>query len=1204
MKDMITIESGFQYSINISYDLYSDDKLRSFIPTRSALKLLEEILLSTNVSSTERARILIGAYGKGKSHIVLMILSILMKRDQSLFERTMPKIEKDPRLLQLVQNYYESDNKILPVIITGSNTSLTQAFLMALQRTLVESDLEDAMPDTNYEAAAAVITRWKEDYPDTYKKFKKELGVSVSSFIKRLEDYDITAYETFERIYPALTAGSVFNPFLGFDVVDLYESVAKSLKSKGYSGIYIVYDEFSKYLEANITNASVSDTKTLQDLAEKCNRSGALQMHLMLISHKEIANYIDKLPKQKVDGWRGISERIKHIHLNNNFSQTYEIIASVIKKSKTKWSKFCKSHSQDFSDLARLYESHMMFSDSQDEFDTTIYGCYPLHPVSTFILPRLSERVAQNERTLFTFLSADGISTLPTYLKTFDESDFDLVTPDLIYDYFEPLFKKEDYIGTVHNIYVLTTKILFQLPESGLESKIVKTLSLIYILEQFERLKPTKEEIVRIYSGSYDVDEIENAIRELINEDYVVYLKRSNGYLRLKETSGVDIQTEIHDFIERYNDRIDIKDILNTSNFDNYMYPSRYNDERKMTRYFSFEFIDANEVSEDVNWDKKSEYIKSDGVIYGIIPNANTNIKQLTSIIKRTSKGRQRHIFVIPTQHTDITNDAKEYYAVSCLKENAVDDPILFDEYEVVFDDLSEIIKGFVNTFTHPENGVAIYVNDGHIKNIYRKSELTELISDICDAVYSETPVINNESVNKNDITSMSANSRNKIVGALLRREIEHNLGFAGNGQEVSIMRSTLIRTGVLIDGEGDDDISINLNPDDENMSNMLNKIKSFIKSSRERGKLTFNELYNILQSPEYHIGLRIGVIPIYIAAVMHEYRKEVILYDRYEQISLNADALIQINAAPADYFIEYINWSPEKEEYISKLSILFDEFTMDAERNNNVYDYAANALKRWYMALPKYSKESRVLPTGEEIDSSSLEMIKSLRQNISGSDLLFKRIPKAFGYDEFVPTVLKNITETKELYDDLLSQLKEYLNEKVKELFSAKKDETLLKKQSLKSVMKDWTDSLEQETFEHLFPDGTNRFLEAVMGITNDDYAFIQRAAKLATDLRIEDWDYATIEKFIQTINQYKESAEQYHNQNAAEAIDVSSNYQITFSDEEGNNTTKRFDKVEISSRGKLLYNQITSSLDAMGHSITEQEKRQIIMDILKKLC
>ena len=46
MRDMISVASGFQYSVNIGYDLGCDDKLRNFIPTKSALSLLEEILLS------------------------------------------------------------------------------------------------------------------------------------------------------------------------------------------------------------------------------------------------------------------------------------------------------------------------------------------------------------------------------------------------------------------------------------------------------------------------------------------------------------------------------------------------------------------------------------------------------------------------------------------------------------------------------------------------------------------------------------------------------------------------------------------------------------------------------------------------------------------------------------------------------------------------------------------------------------------------------------------------------------------------------------------------------------------------------------------------------------------------------------------------------------------------------------------------------
>lgn len=349
MSKMISVASGFQYSVNIGYDLNNDDKLKNFIPTRSALTLLEDILLSTDPASTDRARVLIGAYGKGKSHIVLTILAILMKRDLGLFKKMIPKLKENPKLYQCIVNYYDSENKILPIIITGSNTSLPQAFLLALQRTLSLNGLLNVMPETNYKAAVQVIKRWEKEFEETYKNLKKAIDIPIKKFIEELQNYSIEAYEKFEKIYPTLTAGSVFNPFLGFDVVDLYEEAVRGLKTKGYTGIYVIYDEFSKFLEANITEALVSDTKMLQDFAEKCNRSSELQMHLMLISHKEIANYIDKLPKQKVDGWRGVSDRFKHIHLNNNFTQTYEIITSAIQKKATLW------NSLIFSKLEALY---------------------------------------------------------------------------------------------------------------------------------------------------------------------------------------------------------------------------------------------------------------------------------------------------------------------------------------------------------------------------------------------------------------------------------------------------------------------------------------------------------------------------------------------------------------------------------------------------------------------------------------------------------------------------------------------------------------------------------------------------------------------------------------------------------------------------------------------------------------------------------
>ena len=122
---------------------------------------MEEIILSTNLNSTDRARVLIGAYGKGKSHIILTILAMLMKKDLSRFEKLLPKLKENDKLYQAVLNYYKSNNKILPVVITGSNTSIPQAFLLALQRTLAMNNMLDVMPETNYQAACRVIERWK-----------------------------------------------------------------------------------------------------------------------------------------------------------------------------------------------------------------------------------------------------------------------------------------------------------------------------------------------------------------------------------------------------------------------------------------------------------------------------------------------------------------------------------------------------------------------------------------------------------------------------------------------------------------------------------------------------------------------------------------------------------------------------------------------------------------------------------------------------------------------------------------------------------------------------------------------------------------------------------------------------------------------------------------------------------------------------------
>ena len=151
--------------------------------------------------------------------------------------------------------------------------------------------------------------------------------------------------------------------------------------------------------------------------------------------------------------------------------------------------------------------------------------------------------------------------------------------------------------------------------------------------------------------------------------------------------------------------------------------------------------------------------------------------------------------------------------------------------------------------------------------------------------------------------------------------------------------------------------------------------------------------------------------------------------------------------------------------------------------------------------------------------------------------------------------------------------------------------------------AVKEWCDRLDPKSFEQLFSDGTDRFLQHLKNATNDEDVFITRLAKLATGLRVEDWDSKSAKLYSDALARYMKTAKDFHGYVVADTINETSNYQVTFVDEGGNSTTRRFDKIEVSARGKLLFNQITASLEAMGYSISEQEKRQILMEVLKKL-
>ncbi len=1197
----ITVAKGFQTSVNIAFDIHNDEKIKNFIPTMSAIEIFEDILYSVSSTNSHRARLLVGAYGRGKSHIVLVMLSLLLKKDNELFKRLLKRIKSlNPTLHEYVLSYLNSEKKLLPIIVSGNSSSLTQSFLNALQQTLKNEELDDLMPNTNFIAAVKTIEKWKEEYPETFEKFSLLLNESADEFILSLKEFDVVAYNKFQILYPKLTSGSEFNPFVGFDVIEIYEEVVSKLRDKGYNGIYIVYDEFSKYLEASIAHASVSDTKLLQDFAEKCDRSGNKQMHLMLISHKDISNYIDNnLPKEKVDGWRGVSGRFLQMDLHNNFSQMYEIISQVIKKDPVGvWNKYFKENEDKFLEIEQRFVDAGLLE--QDISRLAVRECYPMHPVSTFILPRLSEKVAQNERTLFTFLSSTQKHTLSSFIRKNLNKEDEFLTPDYLYDYFEPLFKKEHYSSEIYKIYKLTAKVTQKIENNDLGVKILKTIALMYIIEQFEKMPPTFDSIVNAFRDSVlDISEISSTLEKLIDDDCIIYLKQSNGYLKIKETSGVDIHKKIFDIIEKSKNTISAKNLLNDENIENYMYPVAYNDEMEIIRYFDFKFIDGIELLDTIDWNKKLNEYDSVGTVFAVMPSDTVELNEVRNKIMNGFHNSERIMFILPNEYNSIEETCLKYYAVKQIKESATEDELLSDECDIYLEDLGEVVYSFINSYSKPENKKSEYYYRGEQVNIKRKAQISAQLSEICYAMYTNTPVINNESINKNILPSVAVKSRNKVVAALLENETLENLGLSGSGQEVSFMRSTLIQTGVLKSDKGL--AVLDINTCDMLMSNMLNNIVRFIIHSTQEGR-SFKELYDMLTLPEYGYGIKKGVIPIYIAVAMNTMRDYIVIKSKTDEVKLSVDLLNSINEKPENYIVSIEDWNEEKAQYIQQLEEIFADYVIEKEKVHNSFDYIISAMNRWYIGLPRYSKELKQIYSNNDSRQRNikahlkfLSIIKTL--NINPSEFLFQKVLSIYGYSEFNICIAKNIQESKKVFDNAKAMLIDALVLDIKNMFEANGSE------SLNSVITDWYETLNDTTKNHLYSNNEERILKVISEITNDERAFVEKIARAIIGLRVDDWNSETPEKFLIGLSNAKDEIVNFNNKNQ-ENQETTDMYTLVFTNNSGEKVEKTFEKTEYTARAKLLLNSITNEIEEMGRSITEQEKRQVLMEILEKMC
>ena len=94
------------------------------------------------------------------------------------------------------------------------------------------------------------------------------------------------------------------------------------------------------------------------------------------------------------------------------------------------------------------------------------------------------------------------------------------------------------------------------------------------------------------------------------------------------------------------------------------------------------------------------------------------------------------------------------------------------------------------------ENG-CVWFHSGKRLDINSQQERNEHLSRICKQIYSKTPILQNELINRRKISGTITAARRQLIQAMLEKGDKENLGIKKFPPEMSIYRSLLLNTGI-----------------------------------------------------------------------------------------------------------------------------------------------------------------------------------------------------------------------------------------------------------------------------------------------------------------------------------------------------------------------------------------------------------------------
>ncbi|GIV87096.1 MAG: hypothetical protein KatS3mg054_1125 [Chloroflexus sp.] len=947
--------------------------IRDYQITPLVLHTAERIIAGLSPEASSRAFSLIGPYGAGKSAFGVFFASLVHMsptgRRRLLAEHTSAWVN---RICDAPMLY--------PVLVSGNNSSFRRAIIDAV------AQLPNHLPALG----------------DKRLKLPRVLSESAQR--------------------PDIDPQRVADLFL--------ETSTLVAERTAFRGLVLIVDELGQFLDYAARQRDEGDVFTLQTLAETVTRTNHLPNLIITILHQAFDRYAGSAGTTRRIEWAKVQGRFIELPFQEPPAQLLRMVGAAL--CPTVDDPFAHIRSQWADRMAELARRLGLCPADvgADEWHTIVARAYPLHPTVLVALPLLMRQLAQNERSLFAFLTShepwsvqDVLTSLPFHAST-GSAHRDGKTP--------PVYRLPHlyaYVSTTLGAGLFSrargqrwaelaeARALLSSQDEALVD-VLTTIGTLNALGQDRGLKASRAIISFALADSPDHDGIERALNELEARKHITYRHHRTSFV-LWEGSDLDLDGMTREARREIGDRASLASLLQQYAPLESPVARRHSYRTGAVRCFRQRFVDAADIN-DRSLAPPKIGRETDGEIVFLVPiDDETLMLAERWALHADRRNEPWRIVIVPQRIQDMRD---------LLLDVAAFQHVLSNRPELENDRVAR--RELSSRLVEAQRALAAQIRDafgwrssrwfwrGQEVRLTTPRQIDDLLSQACDETYAATPHIWNELIVRHALSSAAAKARRTLIEAMLTHPGEELLGLQGFPPERSIYESVLRRSGLHRCGsDGTWQFAPPPDPDPLHIRPVWGAIEHFFASTEDEAR-PLTELYERLEAPPY--GVKAGLIPLLFIAAYLANAGDVSLYEHGNYV-IDPDISVfeRMLRQPGYFSVRRSRVAGARIRVSQRLAQAFAPGPA-AQGNAIALLEAVTPLMRIVRSLPVYAR------TTHRVTQSAIEVRRAILEARAPDELLFDRLPRACGFAPIPPDASPGDQEVEAFFAALRAALQE----------------------------------------------------------------------------------------------------------------------------------------------------------------------------------